>query len=177
MISSPITWGAGLACVVGGAIAGTALGSTPVIERASVAELLPQTSAFAADIAPTIRSEQLPDHYPLVTRRGTVPVDQLAERGLYSQPRYRAFYAPLDYEPLSAIPDDYHIDDYRSQRDEPSYTARDNSAQLGERPAPPSQEETRRRDLVVPLRLAEGPATLGRTVQPIRIDVTAELAR
>ena len=87
MTKSPVLWGAGLACALGGAVAGTALGSTPVVDRPIIG-----TFTQAHDSASLSRGDgaaALPDHYPLITRHGTIPVEQLAERGLYSQTRFR----------------------------------------------------------------------------------------
>lgn len=89
MISSPTLWGAGLACALGGAIAGNSLGSTPMTDRFEI-------EAFYQSHEPTVIADRperraLPDRYPLVTRNAVVPVAELSNRGLFSQARYRAF--------------------------------------------------------------------------------------
>ncbi|HEU4820446.1 MAG TPA: hypothetical protein VFS87_04740 [Qipengyuania sp.] len=94
MTRSPMLWGAGLACALGGAIAGNALGSTPVTDRSAITTFY-QTHQSA--IAAQHDQRALPDHYPLVTRSGVVPVAQLADRGLYSQARYSSFLAAAGY--------------------------------------------------------------------------------
>lgn len=90
MTQSPILWGAGLACALGGAIAGNAVGTTPVIDRPA-SENYYQTHRDT--VAGEQRSQVLPDRYPLLTKSGVVPVEQLSDRGLFSQARYRSFVA------------------------------------------------------------------------------------
>lgn len=92
-------WGAGLACALGGAVAGTAVGSTPILDRPTLGVYY--QSHQAAEHAQDATLRPLPDHYPLVTREGIVPVAQLSERGLFSQARYRAMYGATDYAPLA----------------------------------------------------------------------------
>lgn len=87
MTKSPILWGAGLACALGGAIAGNAVGSIPVADRSAV-EMFYQSHQTA--YADRQGQRALPDHYPLVTRKGVVEVAELSDRGLFSQSRYRA---------------------------------------------------------------------------------------
>lgn len=106
MAISPIIWGAGLASALGGALMGNALGSTSPSDRAA-AEIYYQShrdSRGAREV-----SQQRPDHYPLVTRNGVVPVAQLSERGLFSQARYRSVtlvesYAEFDTGPFPDEP-------------------------------------------------------------------------
>lgn len=97
MTISPMLWGAGLACALGGAIAGNALGSSPVTDRGAI-ESFYQMHESARRNSKGQRA--LPDHYPLVTRTGVVPVAQLSDRGLFSQRRYR----PLDTFPDYPVP-------------------------------------------------------------------------
>ncbi len=94
MNKSPILWGAGLACALGGALAGNAVGSTPVTDRSTIAMFYQAHKAAFAD-----RDERraLPNHYPLVTRNGVVEVAQLSDRGLFSQSRYRPTHAAVAY--------------------------------------------------------------------------------
>ena len=84
--TSAMFWGLGLACVIGGAAAGNAVGSAQPLTRSALTQL-DEPDDRAAPPLPT--RKPLPDHYPLVTRQGTVPVAALATRGLYSQARYR----------------------------------------------------------------------------------------
>lgn len=99
MTKSPILWGAGLACALGGAVAGNALGSTPILDRPAAEAFYQQhETAYGSETT----QEALPDHYPLVTREGTVPVAALSDRGLYSQRRYRAFALATEYTPAEA---------------------------------------------------------------------------
>jgi len=164
MTMSPFLWGAGLACALGGAIAGNALGSTPAIDRSTIQSFY-QSHEDGGGYEPATDAEQLPDHYPLETNHGTVPVAALSERGLYSQARYRSFYevAPpqLAYEPdiESALP-----------REEVS----DASLRIGD-PAP-EPAATLSNEAVPPLQLAQGPASLTSGGGAKMIDVQATLA-
>jgi hypothetical protein len=102
MTEAPLLWGAALACALGGAVAGTALGSTPMTDRSAL-ESYYQTHRTAAD--DQLENRALPDRYPLVTGSGVVPVEQLSDRGLFSQARYRPVIAlaahdvPYDDDP------------------------------------------------------------------------------
>lgn len=99
MTKSPMVWGAGLACALGGAIAGNAVGSTPIIDR-SVFQTYYQS--HQATIGSEAEQRALPDHYPLETRSGVVPVAELSDRGLFSQRRYRSFDIAADYSMADA---------------------------------------------------------------------------
>lgn len=90
MTKAFILWGTGVACVLGGAATGTALGSTEVADRATL-EMYYQSHENGSAVMGRAADRKLPDHYPLVTRSGVVPVEQLADRGLFSQARYRDF--------------------------------------------------------------------------------------
>lgn len=92
MTKSPVLWGAGLVLAAGAAAAGNALGSLDPVDRGYALAYwqdhpVPSTGRNPRPIAAT------PDRYPLVTPAGTVPVDRLADRGLYSQRRYREVFA------------------------------------------------------------------------------------
>lgn len=88
---SPVFLGTCLACALGGAIAGSSLGSTPVLARADTDTFAPaDVAASYQPIAVSEPNQPTPDHYPLVTPRGTVAIADLSNRGLYSQARYRA---------------------------------------------------------------------------------------
>ena len=94
MTKSPFLWLAGVTCALGGAVAGNALGSTPVIARPAIGTFYQShdDAVLSDDTASTL----LPDHYALVTRERTVSVAELADRGLYSQSRYRGVYTSSD---------------------------------------------------------------------------------
>ncbi len=86
MSKFPILLGVGLACALGGAIAGNAVGSIPVTDRSTV-EMFYQAHKTAT--VGQYGQRLLPDHYPLVTRDGVVEVARLSDRGLFRQARYR----------------------------------------------------------------------------------------
>ncbi len=94
MTKSLTPWVAGLACALGGAVAGNAVGSSQPLERSTMAMMYQTHETTRAD--PGI-GRRPPDHYPLVTRQGTVPVAELSTRGLYSQRRYQAVLQAADY--------------------------------------------------------------------------------
>lgn len=105
MTRSPMLWGAGLVCALGGAIAGTGLGSSPVAASATTEYY--QKHETSAGRESTAAVAVMPDRYPLVTARGTVPVEQLSERGLFSQARYRVIDRQAFVEPDSYGAGDY----------------------------------------------------------------------
>lgn len=74
-----------MACALCGAVAGNAVGSGPVLHRA-VFSSFEETQASGP---PADQTHALPNHYPMATRGGVVPVELLSERGLFSQARYR----------------------------------------------------------------------------------------
>lgn len=152
MSQSPMLWGAGLACALGGAIAGTMLGSSPLIAAGTSAVYYQDHSSD--DELKDPEERLLPDHYPLVTRQGTVPVTQLSDRGLFSQARYRAIFTPTDPTGGYARAD--------LPEHEPRFERADRSADLGEAPAPShlASGTTVVSDASPPLPLANGPATL-----------------
>lgn len=94
MTMSPMPLLAVLACALGGAIAGNAVGSSPVTDRSTVETYYQSHASAPLDVA---EQRALPDHYPLVTGRGVVPVAELSDRGLFSQARYRRLEAFVDY--------------------------------------------------------------------------------
>ena len=162
MTKSPVLWGAGLACALGGAIAGNALGSTPPLDHSIVASFY-QTHETSEQ--PARDNEPLPDHYPLVTKAGTVPVGELSMRGLYSQRRYRAFAYAADYGPSDA-----HVDEWRYREDwRPQVT--DEALAIGDPVPEPVPSEA-----AEPLQLAAGPASLAPEGQAKTVDVNAALA-
>ena len=67
---------------IGGAVSGAAIGDSPVLPRSSQ-ETLPQAQIAFAPSSPRSSSERPPNHYPLKTQEGTVPVAELALHGRY----------------------------------------------------------------------------------------------
>ena len=84
------------ALVVGavGAVSGQAIGDTPML-RGGVDDMLPEGSSFQSDFSDLAESEQPPDHYPLETPQGTIPVAQLALHGRMRD-RDHGWYATED---------------------------------------------------------------------------------
>lgn len=152
MPQSPILWGAGLACALGGAIAGTTLGSSPLIAAGTSAAYY---QSHESGVGQDGEGRVLPDHYPLVTRNGTVPVSQLSDQGLYSQARYREMYGSA-----SDTGDRYAFADVPA--DEPRFQRADQSASIGEATAPREAEYAPVPAAAPPppLALADGPATV-----------------
>jgi hypothetical protein len=70
------------------------LGSTPITDRSAITTFY---QAHERTIAEGHDHRALPDHYPLVTRSGVVPVAELSDRGLFSQARYNSFLAGTGY--------------------------------------------------------------------------------
>lgn len=170
MSQSPMLWGAGLACALGGAIAGTTLGSSPLIAAGTAAAYF---QSHERGVGQDGEGRVLPDHYPLVTRNGTVPVSQLSDRGLYSQARYREMYgSPPEMSERYVMAD--------IPADEPRFQHADQSAAIGEAASSNNKMTTTSaaRTAMPPLALADGPAT----VSPAQggsaklIDVKAVLA-
>lgn len=160
MTKSSILWGAGLTFALGGVVAGNALGSTPVLDRPTIGAFFQShdDSAFL-DRA---KREPLPDHYPLVTRSGTVPVAELRMRGLYSQARYRAYAAVSDYGPVAT--------DYEPAQDIPRYETADESVRIGD-PAYDAAPVA-----AAPLQFAARPGSVETEGSAKLIDVQAVLA-
>lgn len=162
MTRFPFLRGAALACALRGAVAGTAIGSTPILDRSVLAAYYQSHDAGAVEA----RRRALPDHYPLVTPQGTVPVAALAERGLFSQARYRALDAPFGDAPASFDP---------ASQEPPA-------AQPGLQLAEPAGREALAvapapaQDAPAPLALADAPALVGDEGRAKLIDVRAELA-
>lgn len=73
---------------------GNAVGSSPVTDRSTMEMFYQLHETAYADR----QDERVPpNHYPLVTRSGLVPVAQLSDRGLFSQSRYRSDDLALGY--------------------------------------------------------------------------------
>ena len=155
-------WGAGLACALGGAAAGTALGSTPILDRPALGVYY--QSHDGAQIA-SGDARVLPDHYPLVTRAGTVPVEELSDRGLFSQARYRAIYGVGGYAPAQFAEAEYEPDAAPGPSDA--------SLRIGDPASAPQQPAAAP---AAPLDLAAGPANLTATGSAKTIHVATALA-
>lgn len=110
MTNSGILWAASIGCALGGALAGNAVGSTPVTDRSAI-EMFYQLHETA--YAERQDESVPPNHYPLVTRSGVVPVAQLSDRGLFNQARYRSYDIAADYASGDAGPgfvDSYDVE-------------------------------------------------------------------
>lgn len=162
MTRPPMLWGAGLACALGGAVAGSALGSTPMLDRSTIAMMYQEHET--APVAESAR-DALPDHYPLVTKAGTVPVGELGMRGLYSQARYRAYLYAADYTPEEIAVDD--------GQEEWRMTSADPTAIDEPTTQPAAATDTEGSD---PLQLAAGPANVESTGHAKLVNVNAALA-
>ena len=110
-----------LAPLVGG-FAGAAINTTPLMSAGDPLATIPQhESDFSGDIA--FGGLDTPDHYPLVTPQGTVPVEELVFHGGLGRryepddaaPRYAAS-DPRPAEPASGDPADQDATDGESQR-------------------------------------------------------------
>lgn len=160
MFNAPALWGAALASALGGAIAGNALGSVQPIDRSVLTEMYqshPSTTGYASG------DDRPPDHYPLVTRAGTVPVAELATRGLYRQARYQPRVYAANYGGYEPAVETYQYDEGWSGHTE--MTAPTSSAS----PEPPKSAADGA------LRLAAEPATLSVPGAAKTIDVGAAL--
>lgn len=166
MSVSPIALGAASLIALAGAVAGNALGSAPMRDYGAY-EYVSRAEAGHVS-AREDPGPPLPDHYPLVTREGTVEVAALSTRGLYSQARFRM--------PSHAVPDDppeFTAEDYVPEESFAEYRAAPARFATGraaapEHAAPPSAETQ------APLQLAAGPANVDGGAK--LIDVQASLA-
>lgn len=113
MTWSPVLWGASLASALGGALAGNAVGSTPMLDRPTIGNFYQSHEDSAVGVEAV--SQPLPDHYPLVTPEGVIPVAALSTRGLYSQARYRPYAYAGDYLPPEPGIGDYSADHFAEQ--------------------------------------------------------------
>lgn len=75
------------AVAVGGASLGEMVGSSPMIQH-HVAEA---DDGSIDSLFATAEGGHGPDHYPIVTPQGRFSVDELSERGLYSQARFGGY--------------------------------------------------------------------------------------
>lgn len=142
-------------------MAGNALGSTPVLDRPTI-ESFYRTHEPAEGLAR--EDKLLPDHYPLVTRSGTVPVGELAMRGLYSQARYRALAYAADYAPPQP-----HVEEWRPPASD--------AAVATDHPAPhPEPGAATGGAAAEPLELAAGPVLVEGQGRAKTVDANAALA-
>lgn len=74
--------------VLGGMLTGEAIGDTPILQKRGHKFAIPQTPA--PEVSRTA-SRNTPDHYPLVTPEGTIPVAELAFHGRLRDQRLEWF--------------------------------------------------------------------------------------
>ena len=67
--------------VLGGMMTGAAIGETPMLQKRGHEFAIPQTPAPSLASNARAASRNTPDHYPLVTSEGTIPVAELAFHG------------------------------------------------------------------------------------------------
>ena len=70
--------------VLGGMMTGAAIGETPMLQKRGHGFAIPQTPALQL---PKTADRNTPDHYPLVTPEGTIPVAELAFHGRLREQR------------------------------------------------------------------------------------------
>ncbi len=76
------------AVVLGGMMTGAAIGETPMLQKRDHEFVIPQTPAPQGS---RTASRNTPDHYPLVTPEGTIPVAELAFHGRLREQRMEWF--------------------------------------------------------------------------------------
>lgn len=94
------------AAMLAGAMSGEEIGSAPVIARHADPPPIAVRAAEFDGAAGSTTARRLPDHYPLVTPSGTVPVAALASHGRYrdrhetgiEQPGQSGFDTPAEWE-------------------------------------------------------------------------------
>jgi hypothetical protein len=162
---SPGILGVSAAVLIAGVAGGAMFGAVPPMQQRGIHELLPEARTVAIAYRP---QGELPDHYPLITRAGRYEVEELGERGLYSQRRYnyRAVYA--DY-----YPQDVYVDDGRSYEAELADAELAVARGVSAAPDAGSQQATAADAENAPLEPV-GPAVA--EVSARYIDVAAELA-
>ena len=67
---------------IGGAVSGAAIGDSPVLPRSSQ-ETLPEAQVSFVPGSHKTSAERPPNHYPLETKDGTIPVAELSLHGRY----------------------------------------------------------------------------------------------
>lgn len=73
--------------VLGGMTTGAAIGETPMLQKRGHEFAFPQTPAPSLASNARAASRNTPDHYPLVTPEGTIPVAELAFHGRLREQR------------------------------------------------------------------------------------------
>ena len=73
--------------VLGGMLTGEAIGETPMLQKRGHEFAIPQTPAPSQASNARAASRNTPDHYPLVTPKGTIPVAELAFHGRLREQR------------------------------------------------------------------------------------------
>lgn len=89
---------AALLAGLAGAYAGGSMSAEPVLNRGGE-DVIPSSSLMAASNNAMRRSQSTPEHYPLKTQDGTIPVADLALNGRLRNRREAAEQAPERYEP------------------------------------------------------------------------------
>jgi hypothetical protein len=112
LLSSPSILTAVGAVAIGGAVAGATIGNSPVLSKGIGTSLPEQRINYAADAGLGETGVHTPDHYPLVTPDGTIPVAQLSLRGRLRDTRgswnaREPDYIPLDADHPGEYPDQY----------------------------------------------------------------------
>ena len=77
--------------VLGGMLTGEAIGETPMLQKRGHEFAIPQTPAPSLTSNARAASQHTPDHYPLVTPEGTIPVAELAFHGRLREQRMEWF--------------------------------------------------------------------------------------
>ena len=77
--------------VLGGMLTGEAIGETPMLQKRGHEFAIPQTPAPSLTSNARAASRNTPDHYPLVTPEGTIPVAELAFHGRLREQRMDRF--------------------------------------------------------------------------------------
>lgn len=171
MKATPVILGACALGIVAGAAGGTAINTRPLANASDTIDQLPE--------APTLRdgatgpAQALPNHYPLTTPEGTVPVTELAYHGRFRDtPRYGVHYEPdatiayADYETWSE--NDWAEKDWAAGRNHPGTTAH----------VAPSLQPVEPDLAAAPPQPVKPAAISGMTASGARmVDVASELAR
>jgi hypothetical protein len=116
MQTTAILLGAGAFGLVAGALGGSKIATQP-ISAADTDLLAGITQHQLADIAQAQNGPRPPDHYPLVTPEGTIPVEQLA---FYGVMRDRGYADPYRYSYDPALGEDFaYSEDWNYYEDGP----------------------------------------------------------
>ena len=116
MQTTAIMLGAGVFGLVAGALGGSEIATQP-ISAADMDLLAGIPQHQLADAAPREKGTRPPDHYPLVTPEGTIPVERLA---LYGVMRDRGDGDPYAYSYDPALGEDFaYADDWNYYDDGP----------------------------------------------------------